>query len=147
MNHFFQTVTRLVSVAFCAAVLASGTTARASTRDACSLVPLSQVQGLIGADGIVMSRPSGSKNGVTSSYCTYGSKAYVATLMYSTFPSDGDARSWYAKMNARPGFRDRGYKAIKGAAVVMAYVTATSAAKAEQKTFSRQLGAAMLSAI
>ncbi|MDP9104358.1 MAG: hypothetical protein M3N49_00250 [Candidatus Eremiobacteraeota bacterium] len=147
MNHLSQTVSRLVSIAFCAAVLGSGTTALASTKDACSLVPLSQVQGLIGADGVVMSRPSGSKNGVTSSYCTYGSKAYAVSLMYSTFPSAGDARSWYAKMNARPGFRDRGYKAIKGAAVIMAYVNATSAANAEQKSFSRQLGVAMLSAI
>jgi hypothetical protein len=147
MNHPSRTCARILSGALFAAALACGSSALASPKEACSLVPLSQVQSLIGADGAIMSRPSGSKDGVTSSFCTYGSKAYVASLVYMTFASADQAHSAYAKLSARPGMRGRGYNAIKGAAIVMAYVNDNSAAHAEQKTFSQQLGTAMLNAI
>ena len=147
MNHPSQTFAGILSGALFAAALGCGSSALAATKDACSLVPLARVQALIGADGTVMSRPSGSRDGVTSSYCTYGSKAYIASLVYTTFPSAGQAQSAFAKLSARPGMRGRGYKAIKGTAIVMAYVNATSAAHAENKSFSQQLGTAMMNAI
>ena len=147
MNHPPPTFARILSGALFAAALACGSSALASTKDACSLVPLAHVQTLIGADGAVMSRPSASKNGVTSSYCTYASKAYNVSLMYMTFASAEQAQSAYAKFSARPGMRGRGYKAIKGTAIVMAYVADNSPARSEQKTFSQQLGTAMLNAI
>ena len=147
MNHPSQTFVRILSGALFAAALTCGSSAIASPKAACSLVPLSHVQSLIGADGAVMSSPSGSRDGVTSSFCTYGSKAYIASLAYMTFASADKAQSAFAKLSARPGMRGRGYNAIKGAAIVMAYVNDTSAAHSENKTFSQQLGAAMLSAI
>ena len=72
MNHPLQTLARILGGALFTAALACGSSALASPKDACSLVSLSHVQTLIGADGAVMSNPSASKNGVTSSYCRYG---------------------------------------------------------------------------
>lgn len=147
MNHPSQTFVRILSGALFTAALTCGSSALAATKDACSLVPISHVQALIGSDSTVMSNPSGTRDGVTSSFCTYGSKAYIASLVYITFASADKAQSTFAKLSAKPGARGRGYRAVKGTAIVMAYVTDTSAAHSEKKTLSQQLGAAMMNAI
>lgn len=147
MNHFFRAFrSALFTGLLCSTALAFGTSALASTKDACSLVPLSQVQATIGSDGALINFPRNtSRNGVTASFCSYGSKAYGASLGYFTFATAAQAQSAFVQMKARA--HARGYSAIKGTSIVSAFVNDNSSAHLEHKVLSRQIGAAMLSAI
>ena len=111
--------------------------ALASARDACSLVSVQQVQGIIGSDAKVASDiPEQSRRGETGSSCTYVSSAYSALVMYDTYPTVAQAQTAIDKLNARS--RVRGHVSAKGSTVLVAGVTVLGK-RLENEALSRKL--------
>jgi hypothetical protein len=143
MNRLDRFLTGAFFTGVLFAALGSGKIAFASSKDACSVIRISQVQSIIGADGKVLSVPRNfSRNGTTASYCTYASKAYSATLSYFAYPTPAEAQSAYAEMTAGA----RGYSSIKGSSFVLAFVNDNTSSHAENASLSKRLGALMLGA-
>lgn len=80
---------------------------------------------------------------VSHSHCVYVSRTYGASLEYLRYPTVQQAQS--AFVQGRAYFR--GSVAIKGSAIVSAYVNDMSSAHLEQKTLSKKFATAMLAAM
>ncbi|MFN2528481.1 MAG: hypothetical protein ABR584_07165 [Candidatus Baltobacteraceae bacterium] len=137
-----------------ASLLLVGSTAisaSAAPRDACALLPLSQVQSVLGAGTTIETDVAPQpRNGAMYSSCAYMTpNKYRTIVLYAVYPSAAAAQGAYGQMQRRWERRGRntsGAAAVKGTQVLV-FGVAEMASRSVNMALSRKLFAAAMGAL